>query len=1207
MRPKLLEIEGLQSFTEKQKIDFEALGETGLFGIFGPTGSGKSTILDAITFALYGRVKRAENGTQGIVNSNCNTAKVSFTFELTRDGSRKTYRVERTYQRKRNTPNSCEPKVARLLEITAAGELPLCDKATEVSAYVKDLIGLNNEDFTRAVVLPQNSFQDFLMLDNKDRRGMLERIFYLEEYGRELEDKLKHKMAGMKSRLDILSGELKAYEDASDEALEEARKAMEEAVRERARVEKESRESERRYNEAREVWGLVQERAEYMRLEQEHTASASEVESMRKSLDRAVKADSLKESVSAVRNFRGKLEETVRQLAEVSSGIPGISDELKNIKAEYEKLKIEAVSEQPRLIGRKARLADALTLRRELDAVSGKAALMHTEVSRLRDAESSKHEELRKASAQLDSLEKASESLKLEIDPLKVDPEYRRRVQDGVKLKNEIDMLVASIKGLEERKKKLLESGAELEQRLRLVNAELEACRETQKKLAEEKTRHENERPADRNALKKLSDRIHSARGTYELLVLRNDELDKLRAKAERLGTEAAALEKNSSLFGKEREQAATEFEQTRSAYDKAVYEYSLNSACILSKSLKDGEPCPVCGSRQHPGPSAYEGANSDKLEKNLNEAKDRLDEAEKAFREADRKALIASSQLKTALEQAEQTETEIGSKLRDFENEKQKLPDKLKILSLDDISLEISKASKSYDEKQQLLENWEKRLDDLRCGLDEINNATAEKRLEQNEINTELKGNRENIAQLEDSIAESRKALEQAEQRYCDFLKPFGLKDAVKENERLAENDRKLHELQSKLERMQEEAGSRRLGLERAKEELGMLTSDRIRKEAEENGLNLQKAEKTARLGELAGGASDIEAEMDRIDKILESYTQRDGKYRKDIEQLERSLNELCARKTTLLNQHGIYSENLKNEEARLRSALSDKGFADEDEAEAAILSSEKQSELRAAIGDYDQKLLNIRAQLAMLDKKLNSRSMTEEEWNAVSSAWQELSAYKEACVTAGEVAVNSYRLLKIKHEKWVALSGTYRELSRKQGLYDQIQRLLKAELRKDNSFIDYIAEERLRYVAANASRTLGLITKNRYALELDTEAGFVIRDQANGGVHRMVKSLSGGETFLTSLSLALALSEQIQLKGQSPLEFFFLDEGFGTLDQELLDTVIDSLERLSSRDRVIGLISHVPELRARIGRRLVVQPPTLQGEGSRVSIEKA
>jgi exonuclease SbcC len=158
-----------------------------------------------------------------------------------------------------------------------------------------------------------------------------------------------------------------------------------------------------------------------------------------------------------------------------------------------------------------------------------------------------------------------------------------------------------------------------------------------------------------------------------------------------------------------------------------------------------------------------------------------------------------------------------------------------------------------------------------------------------------------------------------------------------------------------------------------------------------------------------------------------------------------------------------------------------------------------------------------------------------------------------------------------------------------------------------RGNSFIDFVAEERLRYIAREASEILGVLTKYKYALELDPDIGFIIRDNANGGVHRMVTSLSGGETFITSLSLALALSKQIQLKGQSPLEFFFLDEGFGTLDRNLLDIVIDSLQRLSTTDRVIGLISHVPELKNRIARRLIVEPPTADGMGSRISIEKA
>jgi exonuclease SbcC len=78
--------------------------------------------------------------------------------------------------------------------------------------------------------------------------------------------------------------------------------------------------------------------------------------------------------------------------------------------------------------------------------------------------------------------------------------------------------------------------------------------------------------------------------------------------------------------------------------------------------------------------------------------------------------------------------------------------------------------------------------------------------------------------------------------------------------------------------------------------------------------------------------------------------------------------------------------------------------------------------------------------------------------------------------------------------------------------------------------------------------------------------------------------------------------------MRKQSPLEFFFLDEGFGSLDSELLDTAVDSLERLSAGDRrLIGLISHVEELKNRISRRIVVEPSTPDGRGSRVRMERA
>ena len=79
-----------------------------------------------------------------------------------------------------------------------------------------------------------------------------------------------------------------------------------------------------------------------------------------------------------------------------------------------------------------------------------------------------------------------------------------------------------------------------------------------------------------------------------------------------------------------------------------------------------------------------------------------------------------------------------------------------------------------------------------------------------------------------------------------------------------------------------------------------------------------------------------------------------------------------------------------------------------------------------------------------------------------------------------------------------------------------------------------------------------------------------------------RQTATLSGGETFVTSLALALALSAEIQLKGTAPLELFFLDEGFGSLDDMLLDIVMESLEKIHNRHLKVGIISHVESVKA-------------------------
>ena len=1207
MRPKLLEIEGLQSFRDVQGIDFEALSETGLFGIFGPTGSGKSTVLDAITFALYGKVKRAEGGTQGIINSNLNTAKVSFSFELLKDGSRKNYRVERTYQRKKGSENSCEPKIARLIEVTEIGEIPLCDKATEVSNNIKELLGLSHEDFTRAVVLPQNSFQEFLLLNNSDRRKMLERIFYLEEYGEQLLFKLNQKMVKLKSRIDILSGELKGYADATDEALEEAQKAMNTAASERNKALTELKLLETKFSEAKEVWSLVQELSHVNQKEQQHVSFGEAVKVKRNRLEKAVKADSLLEMIRKSKELHEKLQETEKQLEKVLKILPGVITGLNEIRLKYEGIKSEAGLEQPKLVGFRTRLVGALSIQEEIRIIIEKIKQHQGNAKKLKDASSDKNDLIKKETFGLNQLEQNFDKLKSEIEPLKIDPDYRQQIQNGAKLESEVRTLSINVNELGNKAGTLNSAATVLEQRLNGIREKISLSQRLLADLTNEKQKHEILMPEDRNSVIKYKEKIHSYQAVYDVLKLRKNELNVMDSKIAKQQSALTELTQKALLLDKSKEKAGVLYEQCKLELENAIGEMDRSAAHMLSKNLKEGEPCPVCGSEHHPNPVAMaEDADMAMLEQQVEKSREKLDDADKALKEAEKTALVAGEQVRALTGQNIQAVQDQEFKAGEYNVEKLRLPEELRDLDTELIRMELERMNDVSTEKLKAIETWEKKLEEFKEKLQKLNDTMSGHRLIENGIITELKVNRESLEQMEKSFEEAKKILRERQQMYSEFLQQYKIQSADAELNKLAENDRKMNALQKQMEQARENIGNKKILLEKYKEELRLINADCIKVEADINNLNGQKSEKEIKLKELVGDTN-IKDEIKRIDEKLGEYVMLEKQFNERLQLLEKQHNELETQKSLLANQQNIYSESLKNEDARLNTALLEKGFTDSSEVEKSVIPMEKQDALKNEIKEYDKTGLNIQAQREMVQKKLNSRNITEEEWIHTSNAYLELAAFKEECVSRSEVARNNFNTLKNKHDKWLELNKSYNELSHKQGLFEQIQKILRAEHRRDNSFIDYIAEERLRYVAAKASDTLGVMTKYKYALELDTDAGFIIRDNANGGVHRMVTSLSGGETFLTSLSLALALSEQIQLKGQSPLEFFFLDEGFGTLDNDLLDTVIDSLERLSSKERVIGLISHVPELRSRIGRRLIVDPPTSQGDGSMVRVEKA
>ena len=189
------------------------------------------------------------------------------------------------------------------------------------------------------------------------------------------------------------------------------------------------------------------------------------------------------------------------------------------------------------------------------------------------------------------------------------------------------------------------------------------------------------------------------------------------------------------------------------------------------------------------------------------------------------------------------------------------------------------------------------------------------------------------------------------------------------------------------------------------------------------------------------------------------------------------------------------------------------------------------------------------------------------------------------------------AYKLLEEKRKRYLEFEKELEEKTKRKKLCEELRLLLKG-----NKFLEFIAAEYLQEICIRASKILLSLTAGRYFLRYDKE--FKVGDNLDGGNFRAVKTLSGGETFLVSLSLALALSGELCAKSRRSMEFFFLDEGFGTLDGKLVDTVMDVLTRLS-KDFAVGLISHVEELKHRIENKILVTGAN-ESHGSQIRIEK-
>jgi DNA repair protein SbcC/Rad50 len=230
--------------------------------------------------------------------------------------------------------------------------------------------------------------------------------------------------------------------------------------------------------------------------------------------------------------------------------------------------------------------------------------------------------------------------------------------------------------------------------------------------------------------------------------------------------------------------------------------------------------------------------------------------------------------------------------------------------------------------------------------------------------------------------------------------------------------------------------------------------------------------------------------------------------------------------------------------------------------------------------IQQFDQKLAITRTRITEIQSESGVLTFSEESYQAKNSELAQLQLQVKTLQNQLAVLHESLKDTLLKLEEKEKLTQSFQQVENRESGLRELERLFQGK-----GFVKYVSSIYLRELCNTANLRFMKLTKNSLSLEIDDNNTFWVVDYLNGGKKRLLKTLSGGQTFQASLCLALALAEKVKALNQADQSFFFLDEGFGALDRNSLRVVFETLKALRHENRVVGIISHVEELQQEIG----------------------
>ncbi|MFC3299674.1 SMC family ATPase [Arthrobacter agilis] len=1006
MRIHQLEIQAFGPFAERQSVPFDALSSQGLFLLNGPTGAGKSSVLDAVCFALYGSVPGARQATKRLRSDHAaESVAPEVCLEFSVAGRR--FRIVRSpaWERPARRGSGTTTEQARtLLSEWKTGEwVQMSARNDEVGLEVQALLGMDKEQFTKVVMLPQGEFAAFLRADAKTRRELLQRLFSTTRF-EDLERLFTEESQALARRL----------AEQEDHQRNLFLRAVEEAERHDLAT---------------------------TNLTADPTADASSSAGWAATMAELTRALSARWEQAAAEST---------ELTEQSALADGALAALTRRRERFRTL--AHLREQRRQHGSRAEEMAHLTREKERhDQASGLAALLELE----EDAESGYRradEDYREARER--ALRHATVGEYLAPDALAEDVP-RPALQAAL-----VEACASSSAALAVLRAALPDEKLLLRVRADRRRLDEEAARLDADILAADRsiTDLQEGRAQDTRA---LDDRRAAADG---LTGLREDLARALSAEdvVGQYASEQQRLVAAETVWAS----ASGHFLRLKEAWLDALQLRLEQAAQELADALRDGDPCPVCGSPAHPAPVSSHAGRRVSLEEEQG---------------------------------ARRLQAEAEAALQSARDER------------DRIRLRLAELAAGG-------------------GSDEPEAAAAASRLARSRVEKADAARRECVA-LEQRLA------------------------GVDAEEDRARTDREA------LHRERVEVDQRRASLTDQESALG------------------------ERIAALRAAASSL---SERVDEVQQASRRLEA-LRQAAEAADRA------------------EENRGESRRRLGEALLLSVFETASQARDALIPDDRLAGIGRVLGEYviaghrlDAAWEDAAVQETLQEEQENPHPPSEADETDARTAAADLRGRAQRAVVGAEVLGHSVAQLESYSRRFADLERSAAPLRAEVSLALSVAETARGggENLYKMSLATYVLASRLEQVADAATERLLQMSDGRYQLvHSDATAG----NRRSGlglnvidgwtGNRRDTSTLSGGESFMASLALALGLADVVQQEaGGLDIETLFVDEGFGSLDDQALEQVMDALDGLRSGGRVVGLVSHVPELKQRIGAQLQV-----------------